>query len=87
MTGADRASARPRTGSRLALFKPWDYRAFVTDRDGAIAALAAEHGRHAIVERAIAAEVRRTRAAAFGRFTANAAWLALTVIAHILACR
>jgi hypothetical protein len=63
----------------------WNYHAFVTDRDGALVDLEADHRRHAIVEQSIA-ELKSTGLAHLpsGRFTANAAWLALTVMAHNL---
>ena len=45
---------RPTPGSQLALFTTWDYHAFVTDRDGDLLDLEADHRRHAIVEQVIA---------------------------------
>jgi hypothetical protein len=77
---------RPTPGSQLALFTTWDYHAFVTDRPGDMLELEAEHRRHAIVEQSIA-ELKSAGLAHLpsGRFTANAAWLALAVIAHNLA--
>lgn len=76
---------RPTPGSQLALFTAWDYHAFVTDRPGPLADLEADHRRHAVVEQAIA-ELKSAGLAHLpsGRFTANAAWLALTVMAHNL---
>jgi DDE family transposase len=38
---------RPTPGSQLALFTTWDYHAFVTDRDGDVLELEADHRRHA----------------------------------------
>ena len=77
---------RPTPGSQLALFTTWDYHAFVTDRDGDMLQIEAEHRRHAIVEQSIA-ELKSAGLAHLpsSRFMANAAWLALTVIAHNLA--
>jgi hypothetical protein len=76
---------RPTPGSQLALFTTWDYHAFVTDRDGALVELEADHRRHAIVEQSIA-ELKSAGLAHLpsGRFMANAAWLALTATAHNL---
>jgi hypothetical protein len=76
---------RPTPGSQLALFTTFDYHAFVTDRDGDTLELEADHRRHAIVEQSIA-ELKSAGLAHLpsGRFMANAAWLALAVIAHNL---
>jgi hypothetical protein len=75
----------PTPGSQLALFTDWDYHAFVTDRVGDVPALEADHRRHAVVEQSIA-ELKSAGLAHLpsGRFAANAAWLALTVMAHNL---
>ena len=77
---------RPTPGSQLALFTTWDYHAMVTDRDGELAEVEADHRRHAIVEQSIA-ELKSAGLAhaPSGRFMANAAWLALAVMAHNLA--
>jgi hypothetical protein len=45
---------RPTPGSQLALFTAFDYHALVTDRDGDMLELEADHRRHAIVEQSIA---------------------------------
>lgn len=76
---------RPTPGSQLALFTTWDYHAFVTDRDGDMLQIEAEHRRHAIVEQSIA-ELKSAGLAHLpsSRFTANAAWLAMSVMAHNL---
>jgi len=76
---------RPTPGSQLALFTTWDYHAFVTDRDLPVTEVEADHRRHAIVEQSIA-ELKSAGLAHLpsGKFTANAAWLALTVMAHNL---
>ena len=76
---------RPTPGSQLALFTVFDYHAFVTDRDGQTLDLEADHRRHAVVEQIIA-ELKSAGLAHLpsGKFTANAAWLALTVLAHNL---
>ncbi len=76
---------RPTPGSQLALFTTWDYHAFITDRDLPLAELEADHRRHAIVEQTIA-ELKSAGLAHLpsGNFMANAAWLALTVMAHNL---
>jgi hypothetical protein len=77
---------RPTPGSQLALYTAWDYHAFVTDRPGELVEIEADHRRHAIVEQAIA-ELKSAGLAHLpsGRFMANAAWLALAVMAHNLA--
>ncbi len=75
---------RPTPGSQLALLVNYSYHACVTDRDGDTLALEADHRRHAVVEDAI----RDLKYGVglnhmpSGRFGANAAWLALNVIAH-----
>ncbi len=76
---------RPTPGSQLALFATWDYHAFVTDRDLPLPEVEADHRRHAIVEQTIA-ELKSAGLAHLpsGRFMANAAWLALAVMAHNL---
>ena len=76
---------RPTPGSQLALFTAWDYHAFVTDRDGDLPDLEADHRRHAVVEQRIA-ELKSAGLAHLpsGQFMANAAWLALAVMAHNL---
>ena len=76
---------RPAPGSQLALFTSWDYHAFVTDRDGALAVVEAEHRRHAVVEQVIA-DLKSAGLAHLpsGRFAANAAWLLLSALAHNL---
>jgi hypothetical protein len=76
---------RPTPGSQLALFTDWDYHAMVTDRDGDLLQVEADHRRHAVVEQSIA-ELKSAGLAHLpsGRFMANAAWLALAVTAHNL---
>ena len=76
---------RPTPGSQLALFTTWDYHAFVTNRPGDMLEVEADHRRHAVVEQRIA-ELKSAGLAHLpsGSFMANAAWLALTVMAHNL---
>ena len=76
---------RPTPGSQLALFTTFDYHAFVTDRAGDTLELEADHRRHAVIEQSIA-ELKSAGLAHLpsSRFMANAAWLALTVLAHNL---
>ena len=76
---------RPTPGSQLALFTTWSYHAFVTDRTLPLAEVEADHRRHAVVEQHIA-ELKSAGLAHMpsGKFMANAAWLALTVMAHNL---
>ena len=78
---------QPTPGSQLALFATYSYHACITDRDGDTLALAADHRRHAEIENAI----RDLKSGVglnhlpSGRFSANAAWLAVQVLAHNLA--
>ena len=78
---------RPTPGSQLALFASYSYHGFITDRDGDTLELEADHRRHAEVENAI----RDLKYGVglnhlpSGRFAANAAWLAVQVLAHNLA--
>ena len=77
----------PIPGSQLALFAIYDYHAFITDRDGETLELEADHRRHAEIENAI----RDLKYGVglnhlpSGKFAANAAWLAVQVMAHNLA--
>ena len=76
----------PTPGSQLALFASFSYHAFICDRAGETLALEADHRRHAEIENAI----RDLKYGVglnhlpSGRFAANAAWLALQVVAHNL---
>ena len=78
---------KPTPGSQLALLTLYDYHAFITDRDGETLELEADHRRHAEIENAI----RDLKYGVglnhlpSGRFAANAAWLAVQVMAHNLA--
>lgn len=78
---------RPTPGSQLALFTEFSHHAFITDRVGDMLELEADHRRHADIENVI----RDLKYGVglnhlpSGRFGANAAWLALNVIAHNLA--
>ena len=78
---------KPTPGSQLALFATYSYHAFITDRDGDTLDLEADHRRHAEIENAI----RDLKYGVglnhlpSGRFPANAAWLAVQVMAHNLA--
>ena len=78
---------KPTPGSQLALFANYSYHAFITDRDGDTLYLEADHRRHAEIENAI----RDLKYGVglnhlpSGRFPANAAGLAVQVIAHNLA--
>jgi hypothetical protein len=76
---------RPTPGSQLALDVVFDYHAILTDRDGELLEIEADHRRHAVIELAI----RDLKAGGLahvpsGIFTANAGWLALAVLAHNL---
>ena len=75
---------KPTPGSQLALFANYSYHAFITDREGDTLDLEADHRRHAEIENAI----RDLKYGVglnhlpSGRFPANAAWLAVQVMAH-----
>ena len=77
----------PTPGSQLALLTEYSYHAFITDREVDTLDLEADHRRHAEIENAI----RDLKYGVglnhlpSGRFPANAAWLAVQVIAHNLA--
>ena len=86
---------KPRPAPNLPSFASYSYHAFITDRDGDTLDVEADHRRHAEIENAI-----RDRASSAGQalnygvglnhlpsglFPANAAWLAVQVIAHNLA--
>ena len=72
---------KPTPGSQLALFANYSYHAFITDREGDVLELEADHRRHAEIENAI----RDLKYGVglnhlpSGRFAANAAWLAVQV--------
>ena len=78
---------KPTPGSQLALFASYSYHGFITDRDGEVLELEADHHCHAEIENAI----RDLKYGVglnhlpSGRFAANAAWLAVQVMAHNLA--
>ena len=75
---------KPAPGSQLALFATYSYHGFITDRDGETLELEADHRRHAEIENAI----RDLKYGVglnhlpSGRFAANAAWLAVQVMAR-----
>ena len=78
---------KPTPGSQLALFASYSYHSFITDRDGDVLELEADHRRHAEIENAIwdlkyGVALNHLPS---GRFVANAAWLAEQVMAHNLA--
>ena len=78
---------KPAPGSQLALFATYSYHGFITGRDGETLELETDHRRHAEIENAI----RDLKYGVglnhlpSGRFAANAAWLAVQVMAHNLA--
>jgi len=78
---------KPSPGSQLALLATYAYHAVITNRRGPTIELEADHRRHAEVENTI----RDLKYGVglnhlpSGRFGANAAWLALNVMAHNLA--
>ena len=78
---------KPTPGSQLALFAQYSYHGFITDRDGELLELEADHRRHAEIENAI----RDLKYGVglnhlpSGRFAANGAWLAVQTMGHNLA--
>ena len=78
---------QPTPGSQLARFATYSYHGCITDREGETLELEADHRRHAEIENAI----RDLKYGVglnhlpSGRFAANAAWLAVQVLAHNLA--
>ena len=79
---------QPTPGSQLHLQGVlYTYHAFITDRDGPTLELEADHRRHAVVENTIRdlKEGVGLNHLPSGRFGANAAWLAFSVLAHNLA--
>jgi hypothetical protein len=78
---------RPTPGSQLALDVVFSYHAILTNRDGPMLQVEADHRRHAIVEHTIRDLKHHAGLAHLpsGRFTANAAWLALVGVAYNLA--
>ena len=78
---------KPTPGPQLALFASYSYHGFITDRDGEMLELEADHRRHAEIENAIR-DLKHgvgLNHLPSGRFAANAAWMAVQVMAHNLA--
>ena len=78
---------KPTPGSQLSLLTLYDYHALITDREGDMLALEADHRRHAEIENAIR-DLKHGMGLNHlpsGRFAANGAWLAVQVMAHNLA--
>ena len=78
---------KPTPGSQLALFAISSYHGFITDRGGELLELEADHRRHAEIANAIR-DLKYgvgLNQMPSGRFAANAAWLAVQVMAHNLA--
>jgi hypothetical protein len=77
---------KPTPGSQLALFATYEYHGFITNREGDMIELEADHRRHAVVEdviRDLKYGVGLNHLPS-GRFCGNAAWMTLNVIAHNL---
>ena len=78
---------KPTPGSQLALFATYSYHGFITDRGREMLELEADHRRHAEIENAIR-DLKHgvgLNHLPSGRFAANAAWLAVQVMAHNIA--
>jgi Transposase DDE domain group 1 len=78
---------RPTPGTQLALLTDYAYHACITDREGDLLELEADHRRHAEIENAIrdlkyGVGLNHLPSGIFG---ANGAWLAIQVLAHNLA--
>jgi len=73
-------------GAQAALFPDWRHHAFITDRPEPLAQVEAEHRRHAQIELAIRdlKEGSGLNHAPSGHFSANAAWLLISCLAHNL---
>ncbi len=78
---------KPTPGSQLALFANYSYHGCITGRYGETLELESGHRRHAETENAIRDLKYGTglNHLPSGRFAANAAWLAVQVMAHNLA--
>ena len=76
---------RPRAGQTELDVDVWRYHGLLTDQTGPLLEVEACHRGHAIVEQVIA-DLKASALAHLpsGKFTANAAWLALAAIAHNL---
>lgn len=74
------------TGAQATLWPDWRHHAFITNRQGDPASLDADHRQHAVCELAIRdwKEGSGANHCPSGKFNANAAWLALTALAHNL---
>ena len=80
---------RPIPGSQLALFTDYAHHPFITDHDGDMLELEADHRRRAEIENTMR-DLKYGMALNHlpsGRFAANGAWLAVQVMAHNLARR
>jgi hypothetical protein len=77
---------RPAPGSQLSLYAVFDYHPILADRQGNTLELEADHRAHAVIELSIR-DIKAGPLAHLpsGKFNANAAWLALAVLAHNLA--
>ena len=74
-------------GAQAELFPDWRYHAFLTDRSEPLAEVEADHRRHAQIELAIRdlKQGSGLNHAPSGHFSANAAWLLISCLAHNLA--
>jgi len=71
-------------GQQAELFPSWRHHAFITDREGSVVSLDADHRHHAVVELAIR-DLKDGAGMAHcpsGDFNANAAWAVLATLAH-----
>jgi hypothetical protein len=75
---------RPTPGDQTEMLPNWEYHSFITNREGTVVFLDADHRKHAVVELAI----RDWKQGAAGdhnpsgMFAANAAWTVIAALAH-----
>jgi len=75
---------RPTPGDQTEMWPDWEYHSFITNREGTVVFLDADHRKHAVVELAI----RDWKQGAAGDhnpsgvFPANAAWTVIAALAH-----
>ena len=75
---------RPTPTNQTKMWPDWEYHSFITNREGTVVFLDADHRKHAVVELAI----RDWKQGAAGDhnpsgvFTANAAWTVIAALAH-----
>ena len=81
-----RRTRHTNNGDQGVLFDDWEYHSFITNRQGSLVVLDADHRRHAVVELAIRDWKQGSAGnhAPSGIYPANAAWVVLAALAHNL---